>query len=67
MLDKGSAARAARRLPNREAALAALYDEIAAKNMFPFWATSTEVAHDEIKPRLPAEKCRRHSVHVARG
>ena len=40
---------AAHRLPNREAALEALYSDISAKNMFPFWATSTDVAHDEIK------------------
>src|SRR5215475_4416441 len=40
---------AAHRLPNREAALDALYSDISAKNMFPFWATSTDVAHDEIK------------------
>ena len=31
---------AARRLPNREAALEALYSDISAKSMFPFWATS---------------------------
>ena len=33
---------AARRLPNREAALEALYSDISAKSMFPFWAVSTE-------------------------
>src|SRR4026207_2522998 len=37
------------RLPNRDAALKALYTDIAAKNMFPFWATSADVANDEIK------------------
>jgi gentisate 1,2-dioxygenase len=36
-------------LPNREAALKGLYDELAAKSMFPFWATSKDVANDEIK------------------
>jgi gentisate 1,2-dioxygenase len=34
---------------NREAALKALYDDVSAKSMFPFWASSTDVAHDEIK------------------
>src|SRR3979490_2240184 len=37
------------RLPNRDAALKALYTDIAAKNMFPFWATSSDVSNDEIK------------------
>src|SRR5207244_10087227 len=60
MLDKGSAARKVRRLPNREAALAALYDEIAAKNMFPFWATSTKVEHDEIKQLMGTQKAVPH-------
>ena len=46
---KSNASSAARRLPNREAALDSLYNDISAKNMFPFWATSTDVAHDEIK------------------
>jgi gentisate 1,2-dioxygenase len=40
---------AARRVPNRDAALKALYDEVYSKNMFPFWATSSDVAHDEIQ------------------
>jgi gentisate 1,2-dioxygenase len=39
----------ARRLPNRDAALKALYDDVFSKNMFPFWATSNDVEHDEIK------------------
>ena len=33
----------------REAALAALYDDVHRSHMFPFWATTTEVAHDEIR------------------
>ena len=37
------------RTTNREAALKAMYEEIHAKNLFPFWATSTAVEHDEIK------------------
>jgi gentisate 1,2-dioxygenase len=40
------------RLPNRDVALKALYDDVAAKHMFPFWATSTEVDHDEVKQLL---------------
>jgi gentisate 1,2-dioxygenase len=38
--------------PNREAALKSLYDDVFTKNMFPFWATSTDVEHDEIKQLL---------------
>ena len=34
---------------NREAALAALYDDVHRGHMFPFWATTTDVAHDEIR------------------
>ncbi len=34
---------------NRDNALKSLYDDIHTKHMFPFWATSTDVAHDEIK------------------
>ncbi len=34
---------------DRETALAALYEDVHRSHMFPFWATSTEVAHDEIK------------------
>src|SRR6202023_2973967 len=37
------------------------YDEIAAKNMFPFWATSTEVEHDESKQLMGTQKAVRHS------
>ena len=33
----------------QEAALAALYDDVHRSHMFPFWATTTEVAHDEIR------------------
>lgn len=47
---------AARRLPNREAALEALYSDISAKSMFPFWAASTKVAHDEIKQLMGTQK-----------
>jgi gentisate 1,2-dioxygenase len=44
-----TSAGAVRRSPNREAALKALYDDVFSKNMFPFWATSTDVDHDEVK------------------
>src|SRR5438128_5029644 len=53
---KGNAASAARRLPNREAALTSLYGDISAKHMFPFWATSTDVEHDEIKQLMGTRK-----------
>src|SRR3984893_11590544 len=58
--DMKSTSSAARRLPNREAALASLYSEISAKHMFPFWATSTEVAHDEIKQLTGTQKAAPH-------
>src|ERR1041385_2698292 len=44
------------RLPNRDTALKALYDDVSAKHMFPFWATSTDVAHDEVKQLLATQK-----------
>jgi gentisate 1,2-dioxygenase len=44
------------RLPNRDVALKALYDDVAAKHMFPFWATSTDVEHDEVKQLLVTPK-----------
>jgi gentisate 1,2-dioxygenase len=43
-------------LRNRETALKALYDDVFAKNMFPFWATSTDVEHDEVKQLLATPK-----------
>jgi gentisate 1,2-dioxygenase len=57
---KQNAARAARHLPNRAAALESLYNDISAKNMFPFWATSTDVAHDEIKQLMGTQKAVPH-------
>ena len=57
---KGSAASAARRLPDREAALASLYSDISAKHMFPFWATSTDVTHDEIRQLMGTQKAVPH-------
>src|SRR4051794_36013067 len=44
-----SAASAASRLPNRETALKSLYGDISDKKMFPFWATSADTDHDEIR------------------
>ena len=44
------------RLPNRDIALKALYDDVSAKHMFPFWATSTDVEHDEVKQLLASAK-----------
>ena len=55
---------AAHRLPNREAALESLYNDISAKNMFPFWATSTDVAHDEIKQLMGTQKAVPHRVEL---
>ena len=40
------------RLPNRDAALKALYEDVAAKHMFPYWATTKEVANDEDRQLL---------------
>jgi len=57
---KLGASSAARRLPNREAAIAALYGDISAKHMFPFWATSTDVAHDEIRQLMGTQKAVPH-------
>ncbi len=52
-----SSASTVTRLPNRDAALKALYDDVSAKKMFPFWATSTEVEHDEVKQLLATPAC----------
>ena len=45
---------------NRETALKSLYDDLFARNMFPFWATSTNVAHDEIKQLMGSNKAVPH-------
>ena len=47
-------------LPNREAALRGLYDDVARGNMFPFWATSTDVENDEIKQLMGTKKAVPH-------
>ena len=44
------------RLPDRDAALKSLYDDLAAKNMFPFWAHSSDVTNDEIKQLMGGKK-----------
>ena len=41
---------------NRDAALRDLYGDIHAGNMFPFWATSTEVDHDEVRQLMNTAK-----------
>ena len=45
---------------NRESALKALYDDLFARHMFPFWATSANVAHDEIKQLMGTSKAVPH-------
>src|SRR5881227_4209387 len=57
---KSSAARVAPRASNREAALKGLYDEISAKHLFPFWATSGDVAHDEVQQLMGTQKAVPH-------
>jgi len=47
-----SSASRVHRFPNRDAELKALYDDVFSKSMFPFWATSSDVAHDEVKQLL---------------
>jgi gentisate 1,2-dioxygenase len=51
-----SSASSVTRLPNREIALKGLYEDVAAKHMFPYWATTKEVANDEDRQLLAAPK-----------
>lgn len=51
-----SSASTVTRLPNRDAALKSLYSDISSKHMFPFWATSADVEHDEVKQLLATPK-----------
>ena len=44
------------RLPNRDAALKSLYDDLSAKSMFPFWAQKSDVTNDEIKQLMGGKK-----------
>jgi gentisate 1,2-dioxygenase len=46
----------ARQLSNRDEALKSLYDDLHARHMFPFWATSTAVEHDEVKQLMGTQK-----------
>ncbi|MBL8581019.1 MAG: gentisate 1,2-dioxygenase, partial [Rhizobiaceae bacterium] len=41
---------------NKKAALKGLYDDIHKANMFPFWATSEGVDHDEVKQLMATSK-----------
>src|SRR4051794_22580616 len=41
---------------NRDAALKGLYDDVFSRNLFPFWATSTNVEHDEVKQLMATTK-----------
>ena len=50
----------ARAEAGRESALAALHDEVYRNHMFPFWATTTEVAHDEIRQLMQSRRARPH-------
>src|SRR3954452_18417465 len=60
LASKGNPSSATRRLLNRDAALTSLYGDISAKHMFPFWATSTDVKHDEIKQLMGTQKAVPH-------
>src|SRR6202171_3913784 len=44
----------AKTAPDRTAALEALHDDIARKNMFPFWAATAGPGHDEVKRLMGA-------------
>lgn len=48
------------RRDNRDAALRAMYDELHQKHLFPFWATSTGVEHDEIKQLMVGKRAEPH-------
>jgi gentisate 1,2-dioxygenase len=48
------------RLPNRDAALSGLYDDLAKKHMFPFWAQSSDVANDEIRQLMGTKRAVPH-------
>ena len=41
---------------NREIALREMYDEIARRNMFPFWATSDDVENDEVRQLMATKR-----------
>ncbi|HTR16687.1 MAG TPA: cupin domain-containing protein [Acetobacteraceae bacterium] len=50
----------AERTDDRAAALRTLYDDVHAASLFPFWATSTDVAHDEIRQLLGTRRAVPH-------
>ena len=41
---------------NHEAALKGLYDDVYKAHMFPFWATTTDVDHDEVRQLMSSAK-----------
>ncbi|WP_121061106.1 cupin domain-containing protein [Chachezhania antarctica] len=41
---------------NRDAALAGLYEDVANKHMFPFWATTDDVTNDEVRQLMATAK-----------
>lgn len=45
---------------NRDTALEGLYDDVAKKHMFPFWAGTAGVEHDEIKRLMATKKAVPH-------
>ena len=55
-----NATSATRPVAKRDAALTALYNDISEKHMFPFWATSADVAHDEIRQLMGTQKAVPH-------
>jgi len=55
-----NATSATRPVAKRDAALTALYNDISEKHMFPFWATSSDVVHDEIRQLMGTQKAVPH-------
>src|ERR1043166_3272201 len=45
-------------LSTKDAGPKALYDDLHRKHIFPFWATTTAVEHDEVRQLLAAKKAR---------
>jgi gentisate 1,2-dioxygenase len=45
---------------NRQRALRTLYDDLSAANLFPFWATTNAVDHDEVRQLLGSKKAVPH-------
>ncbi|MEM7169825.1 MAG: cupin domain-containing protein [Pseudomonadota bacterium] len=41
---------------NRDAVLKSLYEDVHNANLFPFWATSADVAHDEVRQLMATSK-----------